>query len=137
MPGSATNVGEKIAIDAITGRVAQPQRLMYLALLTAGPTDTTTMATMAELTTPGLSGYARQLAVFSDPTNTGITALAVDAFFGPFPADLGNVTHVALVSALTGTSGELVYHWTADAPRDPTTNDSIRVAVGSCIIDAN
>jgi glycine cleavage system aminomethyltransferase T len=142
--GSATNVGEKIALDAITGRATQTARTMYLALLvTPAPTDATTMSTMTELTTPGTNGYSRQTIVtstgWSDPTTTGTTSNTGTITFGPFSSDLGTVIALALVSTPSGTAGELVYYWnlTAGEQRDPANNDSITIAPGALVITAD
>jgi glycine cleavage system aminomethyltransferase T len=138
--GSATNVGEKIALDAITGRATQTTRTMYLALLiTSAPTDTTTMSTMTELTTPGTNGYSRQTVAFSDPTTTGTSSNTGTITFGPFSSDLGNVIAVALVSTSTGTAGELVYYWNLSGAeqRDPANGDSITIAAGALVITAD
>jgi hypothetical protein len=134
MAGSASNVGEKIALDAMTGRATQTARTTYLALLTAAPSDTTTMSTMTELTTPGTNGYSRQTVTWTDPSTTGQTANSGVVTFGAFSSDLGNVTHLALVSASTGTSGDLIVYWTADSARDPASGDSITIADGALVI---
>lgn len=134
MAGSASNVGEKAALDAITGRATQTARTTYLALLTAAPSDTTTMSTMTEVTTPGTNGYARQPVTWTDPSTNGSTANSGAITFGPFSSDLGNVTHAALVSTSTGTAGELVYYWTWDTARDPQNGDSLTVADGALTI---
>lgn len=132
MPGQPSTAGANIGLDAITGRATQTARTMYVALLTAAPTDATTMATMTELTTPGTNGYSRQaygpVAPTGDPSVTSNTSAIT---FGPFTADLANVTHVALVSAATGTAGDFVWYWTADVARDPISGDSITIAAGA------
>jgi hypothetical protein len=108
---------------------------MYLVLLTAAPTDATTMATMTELTTPGTNGYDREIcawdAATGDPSSADNTSLIT---FGPFTADLGNVTHLGLVSAATGTAGDFVMYWTADVAKDPANGDSITVAAGALVM---
>lgn len=132
MPGQPSTAGANIGLDAITGRATQTARTMYLALLTAAPTDTTTMATMTELTTPGTNGYSRQTYGPAAPSgDPSVTSNGGAITFGPFTADLGNVTHVALVSASTGTAGDLVWYWTADTARDPINGDSITIAAGA------
>jgi hypothetical protein len=134
MAGQASTAGANIGLDAITGRATQTARTMYLALLTAAPTDSTTMASMTELTTPGSNGYSRQAVTFSapssDPSSTSNTSTVT---FGPFSSDLGNVTHCALVSASTGTSGDLTFYWTLDAARDPANGDSISFAASALV----
>ncbi len=131
MAGEASTVGAGKALDAITGRATQTARTMYLALLSTAPTDATTLATMVEVTT---SGYSRQTVAFSvpsgDPEVTSNTALLT---FGPFLADPPNVTHAALVSAASGTTGDFMYWWTWDTARDAATGDSLTVAISALV----
>ncbi len=131
MAGEMSSVGAGAALDAVTGRATQTARTMYLALLTAAPTDASTLATMTELV---VAGYARQVAAFSapsgDPRVTSNTALIT---FGAFTADPLNVTHAALVSAATGTVGDLTYFWTWDTARDAASGDSLTVAIGALV----
>ena len=63
MAGEASTFGAGRALDAISGRATATARTMYLALLSAAPTDATTLATMTEITT---AGYSRQAVTFSD-----------------------------------------------------------------------
>lgn len=135
MPGELSTVGANIGLDASTGRATQTARTMYLALLTAAPTDATTMATMTELTTPGTNGYARQSVAFAAPTgDPSSTSNSGVLTFGPFTADLGIVTHCALVSAATGTVGDLTAHWALTTARDPANGDSISFAAGALVL---
>lgn len=132
MAGQASTVGANRMLDAVNGRATATARTTYLALLTAAPGDATTMATMTELTTPATNGYARQAVTWGAPSGDPSEAANTNAMtFGPFTADLGNVTHLALVSAATGTAGDFLYYWTADVARDPANGDSITVAVGA------
>ena len=135
MAGELSTNGANIGLDAATGRATQTARSMYLALLTAAPTDATTMSTMTELTTPGTNGYDREICAFDaptgDPASTQNSSLIT---FGPFTADLGNVTHIALVSAATGTAGDLPMYWTADVAKDPANGDSITIAAGALVM---
>lgn len=135
MPGQLSTAGSNIGLDAATGRATQSARTMYLALLTAAPNDATTMATMTELTTPGTNGYDREICAFDaptgDPSSTQNSSLIT---FGPFSSDLGNVTHLALVSAATGTAGDLTMYWTADVAKDPANGDSITVEAGALVM---
>ena len=109
---------------------------MYLALLSAAPTDATTMATMTEIGTPGTNGYSRPLVAFSAPSGTTLSstsntsALTIGPFTGSAP---GTATYAALVSANTGTSGELTFSWTLDVPKAAAVGDSITLAVGALV----
>ena len=79
MAGQASSVGSRVGLDAISGRAPQTARTTYLALLTAAPTDATTMATMAEVTTPGSSGYTRQPATLAVSTHGSSLAASAAA----------------------------------------------------------
>jgi hypothetical protein len=132
MPGESSDKGADIALDAMTGRATQTARTTYLVLLTSAPSDTTTMGTMAELTAPASNGYARQAVTWNTPATDGAGARQSTnngaVTFGAFSADLSAVTHVALVSASTGTGGDFIYYWTLDSSRDPANGDSIQFA---------
>ena len=134
MPGQLSTLGANIALDAATGRATQTARTTYLALLTAAPTDATTVATMAEVY-PGTNGYSRQAATWAapsgDPSSTSNTATIT---WGPFTADPPNVTHIALVSSASGLSGDLVMYWTADVARNAANGESIQAAAGALVM---
>ena len=128
-----------LALDAMTGRAAIAARTLYVVLLTAAPVrGTTTMATMAELTAPGTNGYSRLAYGPTAPavvTGTAAapaltTANAADLLWSAFTVDLAPITHLALVSAATGTVGDFVQSWDAATVRDPAINDGIRVPAG-------
>ena len=133
MAGQASTVGSKIMLDAASGRATQTSRTTYLALLTAAPTDASTLATMTEVTT---AGYSRQAVTWSDPAATETTSNSNTITFGPFTADPPNVTHCALVSAASGTTGDLIWWWNLDTARDAASGDSISVAAGSLSMSA-
>lgn len=128
MPGQASSRGSAIMLDAASGRATQTARTTYLALLTAAPTDTTTLATMTEVTT---AGYSRQSVTWSDPGTTETTSNSNAITFGPFTADPPNVTHCALVSAASGTTGDFIWWWSLDTARDAANGDSISVAANA------
>jgi len=132
MAGEFSTVGANAALDAVTGRATQTARTTYLALLTAAPTDASTMASMAELFTPGSNGYSRPAVTWTapsgDPSSTSNTAALT---YGPFTADPTNVTHCALVTAATGTAGDLVAWWSLTTPRDAANGDTISFAIGA------
>jgi hypothetical protein len=133
MPGQASSVGSKIMLDAASGRATQSSRTTYLVLLTAAPSDSTTLASMSEVST---AGYARQSVTWTDPTTTETTSNSAAITFGPFSADPPNVTHCAVVSAASGTSGDFIWYFTLDNARDASTGDSISVAVGALSMSA-
>lgn len=135
MAGEFSDVGSNIALDAITGRATQSSRTTYLALLSAAPTDTTTLATMTEITTAGYGGrksvtWGAPSLVSGVPTSANTNTLT----FGPFSADPPNATHCALVSAASGTTGDFIAWWALDVAKDAAINDTIEFAVGALTI---
>lgn len=133
MAGQASTVGANAALDAMTGRATQTARTTYLALLTAAPGDTTDLTTMTEFSA---TGYSRQSVTWSAPSGDPSSTSNSDTItFGPFTTDGANVTHVALVSAASGTTGDFIFYWTADVARDPAVNDSIQIAAGALVMN--
>lgn len=85
----------------------------YLALLTATPGETTTMASMSELFAPPSNGYARQQISAGDWSTPVLDAgdyqsEAAEKTFGPATATWSNFTHIALVTAAIGTGGKFL-----------------------------
>ena len=129
MAGEASGFGAGAALDAMTGRATQTARTTYLALLTAAPSDTTTLATMTELSA---TGYSRQAVTWTAPSGDPATTSNSGAInFGPVSTDPANVTHAALVSAASGTTGDFIYYWTLNTARDGIAGDSFQVANGA------
>lgn len=132
MAGELSQTGANNALDAVSGRATQTARTTYLALLSAAPSDTTTVATMTEITT---AGYSRQAVTWAapsgDPSSTSNSGVLT---FGPFTADPPNVTHCALVSSASGTTGDFLMHWSFTTARDAASGDSATVAVGALVM---
>lgn len=106
-------------IDYITGRAVATTApaATYLAALTADPGPNATLAAMNEDTT---AGYARQTitwtapAIPTDPAEgtSPISKNAADITFGPYTAaQTLPITHVALVTAASGTVGKVKWVW--------------------------
>lgn len=127
MTGKMSTVGDNYALDIATGRAAGPgARTMYLALLSAAPGDATTMGTMTEITT---SGYARQSVTWSAPTGQPASSSnSAQITFGPFSAATPSVGWCCLVSASSGTSGDLTMYWTLNAAKTAAIGESMQVA---------
>lgn len=133
MPGQFSDAGSNRALDAVTGRATVSSATTYLALLTSAPTDTSTLAGLAEY---GAAGYSRQSVTWASPTLNGSnvpeTANAATVSFGPFTSSVtGTITHAALVSSASGTSGSVLAWWELDASRTPSTNDSLEITSGN------
>lgn len=97
-----------------TWLLEQSHLTKYLVLLTATPDDTTTMATMTEVRTPGTDGYARQQIVAGDWSapvlNSGdYQTSATEKIFGPATGtNWTSITYVGLVTTSTGTAGKFM-----------------------------
>jgi hypothetical protein len=129
MAGEFSTAGSNIALDAATGRVTQTARTTYLALLSAAPNDASTLASMTEIST---AGYARQAVAWTAPTgDPASTSNSGVLTFGPFSADPPNVTHCALVSALSGTTGDFIVWWALTVAKDAANGESIFFAIGA------
>lgn len=136
MAGQPSTPGANKMLDALTGRATQTAQTTYLALATTAPTDS---ALGTELTTPGSNGYNRQAVTWTapsgDPSSTGNSGVIT---FGPFSADLGNVTHLMLMDVSTGgTASNMLAYWTADVAKDPQNGDSITIASGALTMTAD
>jgi len=133
MAGQPTTAGANKMLDAVNGRATQTAATTHLALFTTAPDDT---GAGTEVTTAGTNGYSRQSVTWGAPSGDPSVAANTNAItFGPFTSNLGNVTHLALMSAATG--GSMLWYWNADAARDPDVNDSITVAVGALTMSAD
>lgn len=133
MAGEFSDAGALKALDAVTGRATVTSGTTYLALLTAAPTDTTTLAGMTEY---GATGYSRQTVSWTTPALNGSnipeTSNSGTVTFGPFTAGTGaTISHCALVTAASGTTGEIRAWWSLDTSRTPSTNDSLQFTTGN------
>lgn len=133
MAGEFSDAGALKALDAVTGRATVSSATTYLALLTAAPTDTSTPATMTEY---GATGYSRATVTWSTPALNGSsipeTSNSGTLTFGPFTAGTGaTVSHCALVTSASGTTGEIRAWWSLDTSRTPSTNDSLQFSTGN------
>lgn len=133
MAGEFSDAGSLKSLDAVTGRATVTAATTYLALLTAAPSDTTTPATMTEY---GATGYARQTIEWDAPALNGSSIPETKntnlETFGPFTAGTGaTITHAALVTSASGTTGEVRAIWTLDTSRTPGVGDSATIAAGS------
>jgi hypothetical protein len=134
MAGKLSYIGAANALDGTLGRATQTARGMYLALLTTAPTAASTMVTMTEYSA---AGYARQAVTLSVPSGT--PRLASNSAVLNFPAFTGAngstaITYWALVSAVSGTAGDLVAWGDFTTSRTPAANDSVSVAIGAITV---
>lgn len=133
MTGKLNVVGAGYGLDAATGRATVTARTVYLALLTAAPTVSTTLATMTEY---AKTGYSRQACAMSTPSGTPrVSSNTALITFGPLSgADGTAITHWALVSAASGTVGDVVAQGDFASSRSPAAGDSVAVAIGAITV---
>jgi hypothetical protein len=131
--------GNQQALEAIMRRTQSPATgSVYLALLTATPTDTN--LTMAAVTEYGATGYARQVIAFSAATaaQPSVIANSGTITFGPFTAGTGAVvTHAAVCDASSGTTANIIATVALTASRTPATGDSLQAAAASFTFSSN
>lgn len=124
------NEGEESILNVWMRGQANPTK--WLALLTAAPTEVSTMATMTELFVPPLNGYARQeitAAEWGVPAldDTDMQSTAAEQSFGPVVGlAWTNFTHVAMVTAETGTAGKFLLALALSAATSVAVGQSFR-----------
>lgn len=131
VPNDVADEGEASIINVYLREQANPTK--YLACLNAGsPVDTTTMATMSESKVPGVDGYNRQQVISTDWGAPALDAgdhmtTAAEKTFGPISGTTMVVTHVAMVTAATGTGGLFIGFVTLPATRNVAVGLSYKV----------
>lgn len=140
MSGNFTPIGAAYCLDYLGGSMATtlvvgaPARTVYLMLLTASPSDPSSLPTYTEVSA---AGYARQTATFAAAAlSSGTYQIANSSpiLFGPFTGSLGigpAATMCALVTVSTGTSGTPLMLWTLDTPGSAAQNDSLQLAANA------
>jgi hypothetical protein len=144
MSGNLTDTTDRAILNWITGTSLggwTPPSTAYVALLTVDPSTTSAIPTdpqLSELTELAATGYARQIATFTSattPTN-GTSQIQNSNLitFGPFTAASGSgtpTTFGALVTASTGTVGEVICVWQWDTPVTAPQNQSITIPIAN------
>lgn len=144
MSGNLTDTTDRAILNWITGTTLggwTPPTTGYVALLTADPSTTAANPTdpqMSELTELAATGYARQAVTWTaatSPTNgTSQIQNSNVVTFGPFTASNGSgtpTTFGALVTAASGTTGEVIAVWEWDVPVVAPQNQSITIPVAN------
>lgn len=111
---------------------------VYLALLTAAPTDTN--LTMAAVTEYAATGYARQVFGPGAPSaaEPSVISNAGVITFGPFTAGTGGVvTHAAICDASSGTTANIIATVALTASRTPANGDSLQAAAAAFTFSSN
>lgn len=134
MAGKLNVQGAALGLDAALGRATVSSRTVYLALLTAAPAQGAVLSGLAEYSA---TGYSRQVISFVAPAGTPrLTSNSATVTYGPLTGANGVavVTHWAVVSAASGTSGEVVAYGDFAVSRTPAAGDSMSVAAGAITV---
>lgn len=103
----------------------------YLALCTADPSGSTTIAELQEVTD---AGYSRVTIPWS-PATASIPSVGTNSgliLFGPFTVNMSLPAQwVAMVTVASGTTGHLIYTWTLDAPQQVDATQSVAIAASA------
>jgi hypothetical protein len=127
------------ALEAVMRKTQSPATgNVYLALLTAAPTDTN--LTMAAVTEYGATGYARQIIAWGSATaaEPSVISNSGTITFGPFTAGTGSaVTHAAVCDAVSGTTANIIGTVALTSSRTPATGDSLQAAAAAFTFSNN
>jgi hypothetical protein len=131
--------GNVQALEAVMRKTQSPAAgSVYLALLTAAPTDTN--LTMAAVTEYGATGYARQVIAFGSATaaEPSVISNSGTITFGPFTAGTGAVvTHAAVCDASSGTTANIIATVALTASKTPAVGDSLQAAAAAFTFSSN
>lgn len=104
----------------LTTNAATRPTTWFVALSTAATTDA------GSVTEPSTGGYARQAVTFSVTGDTASNTAIIDFVSS---ADWANITNIAVFDTVT--AGNMLFHGTLTAARDPASGDTIRIAAGA------
>jgi len=144
MSGNLTDTTDRAILNWITGTALggwTPPTTGYVALLTVDPSTTAAISTdpqLSELTELASTGYSRQIVTFTAATSptTGTSQIQNSNLitFGPFTNTSGSgtpTTFGALVTAASGTTGEVISVWQWDVPVIAAQNQSITIPIAN------
>lgn len=144
MSGNLTDTTDRAILNWITGTSLggwTPPVTGYIMLLIADPTTTAAVPTnpqLSELVELTATGYARQIITWTSATTpTGGTSQIQNSnlvTFGPFTGATGSgttSTFGALVTAASGTTGEVICTWQWDNPVLAPQNQSITIPIAN------
>lgn len=124
-----TDYLEKKLLDHTLGKAAYTMpATVYLALFTADPTDTGSLAAEVSVTS---TGYARQAITAAMPAASatgGQSANTTAITFGPASAAWGTITHLGICDASTG--GNMLLFAALTASKTIASADSLQFAIG-------
>jgi len=140
MAGQFTPVGSQYALDYLSGTLdtnlaGGTAFSTYLMLVTAPPSNLSSLATYPEV---AAAGYARQPVSWTAASvnSSGAYQLSnsTSILFGPFTAASGigaAATGCALVTTLTGIIGKPLMYWTFSTPGSAGQNASLQLPIGA------
>lgn len=144
MSGNLTDTTDRAILNWITGTSLggwTPPTTGYIALLTVDPSTTAADPTdpqLSELTELAATGYSRQVATWSAATSpsNGLSQIQNSNLitFGPFTGSAGSgttTTYGALVTAVSGTTGEVICTWAWDTSVLAPQNQSITIPIAN------
>ncbi|MPZ13753.1 MAG: hypothetical protein GEU73_04915 [Chloroflexi bacterium] len=124
--GGWTGVGARSILDTILGG-----GILYVGLATVQVTATDTLATITEVTT---AGYARQAVTWGAGAGDAPAVIANSGLltfdFDP-AADPPSTQYAFLTDAASGTVGDIVYRWSANAAVDGGADEDYQIAIGA------
>lgn len=135
----ASNYAEEAVINALFGKTSafgtlSSRPTLYVALLTAAPSDTDTGSTIAEA---AYTGYNRVATAPADwnAWSAGSLSNAVDIEFGEATAGSDTLTHFALVDAAT--AGNVILYGALDASLAVSAGITPRFKAGDLAVTAD
>jgi len=147
MSGNLTDTTDRAILNWITGTSLggwTPPTTGYIALLVADPSTTAANPTdpqLSELTELSAVGYARQVVTWASSTSpaNGLSQIVNNNLltFGPFTGASGSgttTTFGALVTAASGTTGEVISVWQWDIPVLAAQNQAIIIQAANLIL---
>lgn len=137
MAGKLNVAGASLGLDAALGRATVNSRTVYLALLTAAPAQGTALSGLTEY---AAAGYSRQAIAFVAPSGTPrVTSNTALLTYGPLTGANGSTSigWWAVVSAASGTTGDVVAYGDFTTARVPAVNDSLTVAAGAITVSVD
>lgn len=144
MSGNLTDTTDRAVLNWITGTALggwTPPSTGYIALLTVDPSTTAANSTdpqLSELTELAATGYSRQVVTWTASTSPSNGTSQIQnnnlVTFGSFTASNGSgtpTTFGALVTAASGTTGEVIAVWQWDVPILASQNQSITIPIAA------
>ena len=133
--GKIANEGNDLALSLLLhiGSPSAPSAV-YLGLATAAVTETSTLATITEVSD---TGYARQAVTFGTPVDSSgkrATDNTGAVTFGVFAVGGIAITHAFLTDASSGTSGKLLVCFDLGTTKYTSAGDTVVVSDSACVV---